>query len=628
MIFMALLLIAFLVPQSIQGFSGREGQFKIKLGQAFGRELTTNDLQEATTDRQVLARANSRSTSDDLDFYLLLQEAKNVGVRVGRDEVKGQFAHSERGEQMLHELQRSSHLGYDQLYDVFGRQLAVNRLAIFQSAGLVDSLPRQEAAYRDRAQQGVADVAVLDDKGFLHAISDPTAEELQVFFEECKGRRTAHSEEQLQFGYLLSDRVRLEYLTVDPAKIKSKVTVQASQMKHYFEENAQKYTKPDPTASQPAAGGQPPQVPMTFEEAKERVREDYREYRAFELAQGLVNEMYTEAHRPWSGAVRDSDGFNVPPAGEPVSFEELKQRFSAKFDVEYGRTELVTADQIGAMPGLTSASLSLGRDSMRLFELAYRVKGILAKDPNDGKPVLNPMEPAPVLMSTKFDRQLRKALPVQAFLVRVAEVAPSAPPASVDEVREKAVADWKQVRAHELAGQYAEKLATQARQVGLKAAVEQATELKDLLTAAEQAASQPAAENSTAPPPPATKYVENLPPFSAEFTRQAGVLVRVGRVPEVVKALFAASDAASGDGSAKRIVQRPVANQNKWVVAELTQIKPLYRESFDAQLAQSLKDGQKRERQRFITDWLSPANIKERARFESALTEARRPSEP
>lgn len=623
MVFMALLLVAFLVPQSIQNWSDRGEALKVPLGQVFGRALTTADLQQTAADVQMLTRAGLR-VPEPVDYYLLSEEAKQTGLEVGHDEVQTQFGQGQAAA-ALQELQRTTRMSYDRIFEAFGRRVAVERLARLAAGGLVDSLPRQELAYRDRTQQGVADCVALDDKAFLHLVPEPTEAELQAFFEAAKDRKTNHTDEQMEFGYLLPDRVRLEYLTVNPDKIRSKVTVQAAQVKRFFEENQQRYMKPDPTATQPAAGGKPPQVPMTFDEVKERAREDCREARAIELAQSQINDMYTEAHRPWAAAPRDAEGFATPPDAPPVSFEEFKQRFSAKLEVEYGQTELVGGEKLGTIPGLGGANMALGRgEVLRVSELALRVKGLLAKDPADGKPVLNLLEPAPVMLSQKLDPQSRKGSPHQAFLFRVIQLAPSGPPGSVDEVRTQLVPDWKLSQAHELAGQHATQLAAKARAVGVRAAVAQATELKDILAAAEK--NPPPAVDPTAPAPPTPKYVDNFQAYSAEFTRQAGVVLRVGRVPEIVKALFARADTPVAEG-ARRVQASPVARQNKWLVAEVTGVKPIFREPFETQLAQTLKTNRQRDIQRFATDWLTPQNIKGRTGFVPAKPDAQ-PTEP
>ncbi len=616
MIFMALLLVAFLIPNTITQLGGPERRLNRKWGTAFGRKITDRDLERVHADLAVLARAGlaPRATEEAvLDYYLLMEEARRLGVRVGREEVKTGLLQLGLTDEHLQNIQRAVHRSYNDIYDVIGRWLAVQRLIALQTSALVNSLPREQLAYRDRTEDVVAQLSIIDDRAFLHLVEEPSEEQLQAFFEECKGRAPAHTEQELRYGYLLPDRVDLEYLTVDPQKVQNEITIQAVQARRFFEENAHRYTKPDPQATQPV-GGQVPQVPMTFEEAQDRVREDFRQVRAIEVAQGLVNDMYLEAHQPWAAMPREASGFAATPSGQMVSFEELKTRFSAAHPVEYHRTGLRSAEELAALPGIGQAGFRMGQQTIGVAELAMRVKGLLEKDPGDGKPVLNLMEPAPVVLTTKRDPRTGSNIPYQAYLFRVVAVAPSAPPESLDALRNRVVEDWKLTRAHELAGQYAQALADRARAVGLPAAVAEAEELKQILAAAEQAASQPA---DAASPPLRPQYVQNLEPFTpaSKITRKTPFLQKVGRVAELPQKLFELTQAPVSEAEPFRAAALPLASQHRWIVAEVITVNPLYEGSFEAQLDQSLHSSDWELLRRFRSEWTAAENLRLRTGF-------------
>ena len=348
-------------------------------------------------------------------------------MRVGREEVKQWLTQGGLTDQRLREIQRWSHRGYDQIYDIIGQWVAVQRLNTMQASALIDSLPRLEKTYRDGNQDAAAKLSVIDDNAFVKLVPEPSEEQLQTFFDECKTRKAAHTEKELVFGYLLPDRVKIEYLTLDPQKIKNEIAVQAVQVQRYFSENAGLYTKRDPVTTQPGPDGQFPQVPMTFEEARDRVRQDYREVRAVEVAQGLLNDIYTEASKPWNPTSRAVGGFTEPPTGEPVSFEELGQKFSTTHQIEHGTTALLSQDDLSQKTPFGKATMSVGRETIRAADLALRVKGILAEDPNDGLPVVNLREPL-LMLTTRTDPRTRKPIPTQAYVLRVVEVAPALRP--------------------------------------------------------------------------------------------------------------------------------------------------------------------------------------------------------
>ena len=617
MVFMALLLVAFLIPQQFQRGGGADGRLNVKVGKAFGRDITTADLAQVQDEWKIYGAVRGLSEPPSqafLQYYLMMEEARRAGIRVGRDEVKTWLQSLPDAENRIRYMQRVSRRSLDQICDVLARWRALELLHGLQSSAIAVSLPREEVAYRDQNQQAVARVIALDDRAFLSLVPEPTEEQLQAFFEECKGRTTAHTDDKLVYGYLLPDRVKIEYLTVDPQRVKSRITIQAVQVKRYFEENRSKYMKPSPLATQPAEGGQFPQVEMTFDEARDRAREDYRELRAVETAQRIVNDMYTEAHQPWSASTRGEDGFLTPPTSGIVPFDELQKRFASTYDIDYVQSPLSDRDQIRAMAGIGSASVPLGRQSMSMPELALRVKGIL-KDPNDGGPTLDLFEPAPVAFITKTNPATQERTNQQAYLFRDIQAAPSAPPDSLDPMRAKVIADWKLVQAHELARAKAEALAARAKEVGLPAAIEQDTELRDFLAAADQAATQPAASKPSAAP---TRYAQDLTPFTpVKLTRLVALDRHLIGVPSFPKAVFKLADSpTTSEAAPHAITTVSAAGQHKWFVVQLDEVKPIYTGSFEAGLGQLAVTDQRKERDEFATEWTAAENVKERTSFQ------------
>jgi hypothetical protein len=636
MVFMSLLLVAFLIPNTIQGMSSAERQYKRRFGQAFGHQITEKDIDQARGDLAVLRYAGLAQLPEgaELQYYLLEREAAHAGVRVGRDEAKAYLLElSQRNptwqqpDERLKAIQRSTRRSYEQIYDTIGRWLAIDRLGAFQATGWVDTLPRQALAYRDQYQEAVAPLSVVEDKAFLSQVPQPTDEQLQTFFDECKARKTAHTEKELVFGYLQPDRVHVEYLTVDPQKLKGEITVQAVQLRRYFEDHANRYTKPDPLATQPVAGQPIPQVPQTFEEARDRVREDCRDERAVELAQSLVNDVYNDARRPWAASPRGKDGFVETPGGAPPSFEELKQKYSTTHEVTYTSTGFMSLEQLKTAPGIGGAGLRIGQQMLRFPDLAVRVKGLLDKDPADGKPVLNVTEPA-VVLTYAMDPRTREYTPRQAYLFRVTEIQPSAPPQEMGTMREEVVHDWMFVQAHELARKQADALAARARQVGLAAAVEQDTELKNLLTAAEQVTSQPVA----APLPTPGEYTNMLTPVTPQrLTRSATYIQqpKLGVVKDLPREIFALAEQPVSEADPHRAAVLPLASQYRWVVVELVEIKPLYEGAFEKELAATVQDEQSRsdDMRSFARLWGNQASVERRTDYVPEPTARPAPAE-
>jgi hypothetical protein len=621
MVFMSFLLVAFLVPNQVQGCGQDRRNINFAVGEVFGETVYAEDMQRYRHEISVLQGIlplPPQIAGDERVYYLLTEEARRSGVRVGREAAKQQLVEMGVTNEFLKAVNARTRVSYDQLYDIVGKWMGVLWLAEMQASAMTDSLPREKHAYRNQFQEAIARVSILDAEAFLPLVPEPTEEQLQAFFEEHKSEKQGHTEAELQFGYRLPDRVRVEYLTVDPADVARKIRVKSSQVEQFFEDHRNRYTKPDP-----AAGNNPqaPQIPMTFEEARFQVKEDLRLQRAIEEAQRIVNEMKDEADAPWRASVPGEDGFLEPTTTDFASFEALRDKYSDRYPVQYAQTELVPMNELQRMRGFGQASIGSSQRRTYAWQMAgSRVKGIL-EDATDGGPALVPMQPGPVMMAPDPTAPQNRAY--QAYLFRVSEVAPSAPPASLDDVREEVTEDWKLSEAYRLAQQHAESLAETARAVGLDEAVAQAEELRALLEQAEVAATQPA--DGSAPPPRAPRYVADLEPHTPERLTRTTRMMRpkLGATTTIPKGIFALADEPAGD-DAHRVGALPFAKEFQWVVAELLDVQPIYEKPFEQQLQASRSNPQTdmMKFRIFLMDWFQPENVMKRTGFKDLLAAA------
>ena len=207
----------------------------------------------------------------------------------------------------------------------------------------------------------------------------------------------------------------------------------------------------------------------------------------------------------------------------------------------------------------------------------------------------------------------------QAYFFRVVNVVPSGPPDSLDDVREQLIQDVKQSRALELAGEQARILAEQARQTGLTAAVTGADELKRLLgqkdapdeAAEPESTSQPKSTTRPALPDPAERFIRALEPFEPEqFLRQARGLKNVGYAPGLHELVFATPDQGGPDPALDHpVIVAPLARALKWTVAELLEVKPIYRGEFELIREQLETQAYMPRLQTFWYTWFDPQSI-------------------
>jgi len=233
---------------------------------------------------------------------------------------------------------------------------------------------------------------------------------------------------------------------------------------------------------------------------------------------------------------------------------------------------------------------------------------------------LRPGEPGPVVQNI-LRGPSGEIRPTQSYAFRVIQAVPSGPPASLDEVRAKVIEDVKLLKAHALAGEAAGRLAQRAREVGLDAAVAEATELKELMAAAD--AVPPPATQPGEPPAPARTSAKDLEPAVVpEFSRGILSAMNTGASRELSKTLFEATTQPVAEGQ-RRIAQVSMARSDRWLVGELVSVKPLYEETFKQELRdlrQALDMSVQRE---FMFAWLSPESIRSRTGFtpDKSMTE-------
>lgn len=629
LVFMSLLLVVFLVGDVISRAQRSYHAKDIVVGEAFGKPVYVSQTHVAESDFDVAWQFGVRTPltyiedphERNLAMYLLLEETRRAGVRVGRDRISASLQQTPGAAIVLDAIRKRSRRSLNSIYDTIARVSATVVLAHYQRAAATNaSLPELERAYRDQRQEARVLISVIDSKAFLPDVPTPTEQELQAHFDEAKDRDTAHTEEALVYGYRVPARIQVEYLTVDPGEILDSVRVREKQVQTFYEDNKHKYMQTVEDRSQFALeDAEPQKIQLSYEEVKEQVREDCRMEKAIREAQALVNTIKQEATRPWATASIGEDNLRQPPpADEIVPFTDLQARFSGEYPVIYKKTELGTERELRREAGFGRASAIIRRQPVMAPTLAFHVEGLATAENEDSIPILRVNEPGPVVLDTRgSDDRDTPPTPYQAFVFRVVRVEPSGPPASLDDVRAEVLQNVKYSTVFELGREQAEALAERARQVGLEQAVAEAEELKAMLgEAAAPATSEPAA---TQPAP--SRYRRMLDPFEVDpFTRQPSLLRNEDLVsvfsPGLHEKVFALTDEAGPNTSAgRRMAVVPLARTLRWVVVELAEIKPVYRGDFQMQRLELEQRAAGSQGWAAYRAWFEPDNILQRAGF-------------
>lgn len=622
LVFMSLLLVVFLLGDVI-GRGGRDHFQDLTLGTAFGGEpVKLSQVNAADMDwesagelmpelRLDVIRRDLRLSSDLI--YLLMREAELAGVRVATEQLSARVQADQDAVTILEALRRRQGRSLEAIYAGAGRALAVLEYLTLQIEGAAgESVPQLEQDYQQQSQSAVVKYSVIDARALLSLVAEPTPEELDAHFAEARDRNTQHSTDSLAFGYRVPERVEIEYLTVDPRDIINKIIVRDRELKRFYDENQQRYTK-RVAQSQPATlpDGAPPPPPqivqMTLEEAREQVKNDARQALASEAAQTLVNRAHDELRRPWAAGALGSDGRRAAPAEPPPSLDEVRAKLSTDYPLIYRKTNLVDRAELQRDPDLNTYFATIEGRRISLAQQAFHAEPLTDGKAFPSLPLLRLGEPSNVFVS------MRGTKPYQSLVFRIVQAIPAGPPASLDEVRTQALENWKLAKAFALAGDWARKLGDAAKQQGLDAAVTAATELTAILNDADNP--PPESQPTSAP---ATDYVKALGPHTQEkFTRRSSTLPFGVQNVKLPTEIFALSDSAAAPESHK-IVTLPVAGNFRWVIAELVQANPIYQGQFELQRARQAGGKAQQRSQMFVQTWVDPAHVALRTEFVAA----------
>lgn len=615
--FMAVLMVVFVIGNAIgRGFGG--GNYNAKIGTAFGEPVTLADLRAADRDFQVAASLglvplgldrlqfvsdNARDVS--LAICLLKREAQRIGIVIQPSQIKALLQQRGVNDYQFNTLRDRFGLSRDGMYMAAARILAVG--VLFRQAAqpaMMVPLPQLQRAYRDFAQTARVKVSLLAAGAFIPQVPPPTEEQILAAFEAGKDRETSHTDEELVFGYKLPDRVQIEYLTVDPAAIEDLVMIREADARQFYEDHQSKYQKP---AEGPLSidTGSPTMVPQTYEEVRPQVREAVRSLEAIKDAQRLINAAHAEAAGPWELA--DKTAVDVDRL---ETFAALAQRFSKQYPVQYEKTGWLSRDEFNKIAVLAGSVVTIEGQRFTAADLAFHAGGLGGDDDvPEALPRLALLEPSPVLMTYRVNATGNTA-PYQPVMFRVVGVKPSAPPASVDEVRDQVIADLKTSEAYKLAAAQANDLAEQAKAVGLDQAVAQAEVLKQLMAAADGQRDQ--ASQPLAPKPGG--YLEKLLPFEPpRFGRMPTTIrgIRSQLLHDKVFELFDSGKLTDGHN----VLTVPDAKDTTWIVAEVLEVKPLYRGEFARVLTSLQQQASRIMLTNFQSDWCQIDNIKKRTGY-------------
>jgi len=204
---------------------------------------------------------------------------------------------------------------------------------------------------------------------------------------------------------------------------------------------------PEQLIQPPDAQGPPPDLYLGWEEAKETAIKNVRNQQADQIAEQIANWLINADTENWLDAERKEDGYKATPekVQAPGHYEQLLKRLPSQFlyadAVRVGNSEFFTRKGASDAGLIGGAVYRPERGTPRSFgDLAFQTKAMVPKVPAKEEGVntgdfLAPFQTCPYVVKDRKKNEV--------FVFRVTEAREGRAPESVDEVRDRVLADLR-----------------------------------------------------------------------------------------------------------------------------------------------------------------------------------------
>lgn len=395
---------------------------------------------------------------DPVHWYLLTLEAERAGLVGGEADGRARLAEIAAANKipegnLIGALCRESGLSPAQLFSTIAQLNGIDRYVNLISSGPARLSParlEQEAASLLAAVSG--EIVVLDGVKSKVDVAAPTEEAIAKQLTDYGADRVGAG--KFGFGYRIADRVKLEWLTIPAAGILELVEKSAAlsnlELRKYWMEHPGDFP-------QAAISATPP----TFETMRALVREKVLATTLAAKRQEISKFIADRMQLSMRGIPQANGYYTLPTdwVATQLSFATLGAEVAEKFGIPAPTVQnngegWVEMTQVDALPGLgLSATTRFGAQPLGASQLVQAVKEL------GGKPtiIMQKGVVSPVLENPAGDL----------FAFRVTEAEMSAPPASVDVVREALVADAMRIARFEKLTSLVPQIETEATDHGL-----------------------------------------------------------------------------------------------------------------------------------------------------------------
>jgi len=287
------------------------------------------------------------------DFYwhLLTAEAERAGVQVDHEFAQAQLQQilpqipmmgGATYEQIIYAMMTQHGVSEQQILSAFSRLLSVVQYADMVSSS--QDLTNAELLHKAVAENEYMDIEYvqLSAENFIDAVEEPSREQIEAHFEKYKNTAagTITEDNPYGFGYLLPERVQLEYMMFyldDVLETIDRPT--AEQMEQHYQANRQQYTETVPVDPDDPNSPQRQRV-KSYAEVAGQIRREMTESRKQGEALNIIQRFRDKIQETEEQAIAEAD------ASILKTYEAASEQISGDVRLYTGKTGLLTAADI------------------------------------------------------------------------------------------------------------------------------------------------------------------------------------------------------------------------------------------------------------------------------------------
>lgn len=470
-----LLMIAFLMPNAISELRGdpmkavvaHVGEDGIRQRELFDADMSFRAVKHIMPN--FVGGAIGTPIVDGTHWFLLVREARAGGFVGGEQDGKDwelpkvmvaqQLAAQELKEMASFYWQQSPQardhyikLAEQYMPGVIGSAVHESRLTpdqVYMALAEARGIERMRVAYEDAARfsdkRTLVDAArrfdvaefdalVIGADVFTHAMPEPTPEQMEAQFEKYKNTKPGAGESGI--GYLLPARVKLEYLTLDRAKIAESIEI-------------------DPIEVRKRQTVDRAKDPEGFAKERDHVTAQLREERVGRIMIDADEAIKAEVQRVLRKLPTQS-GYHVLPddwaekrpsfeAVAQAAVEQVKQRSGVTIPlptVTVRAADWLTARDLGQLPGIGSSQVRIGTRTFAFPQMAVEVKELTGRTDAQLADVALQMN-VPFVELPVVDAAGNR------YYFTILDAKGESSAASVDEVKAQLITDFKRLAAYD-----------------------------------------------------------------------------------------------------------------------------------------------------------------------------------